>query len=106
MHGVAPAHGRDTGDIQEESVIVLRMDIDNDQKRKSYEDEVLDAIEEEALPENDEAQNENDLDEDYQLLFGDEESTLPKKETKKDIIVKQIGLSYLENHPERKARTF
>lgn len=49
---------------------------------------MLDAIEEEALPENDEAQNENDLDEDYQLLFGDEESTLPKKETKKDIIVK------------------
>ena len=30
MHGVAPAHGRDTGDIQEESVIVLRLDIDND----------------------------------------------------------------------------
>ena len=49
---------------------------------------MLDAIEEEALPENDEAQNENDLDEDYQLLFADEESTLPKKETKKDIIVK------------------
>ncbi|CBK24803.2 uncharacterized protein [Blastocystis hominis] len=76
MHGIAPSKGRDTGDIQEESVI----------KRKSYEDEVLDAIDQDAAAGSTLEATAKDYDEDYALLFGDEAEPAPKKESRKETI--------------------
>lgn len=81
MHGVMEPIQRETGDLQDEDVIVGLLGITHLQKKKSDVDIALDMIEEEAIP--NEESHEMDEDEDYELLFGRKRQSPSEKEPEK-----------------------
>lgn len=98
MHGIVRSESRESGDIQSEDVKVGEKEWIHFQKKKSDVDTVLDAIEEEAqmVPEDD-----KDVDEDYELLFGKkQQEEEPKKMNK---IVTFCGRSHQDLIKKEKA---
>ena len=78
MHGVLEPTQRETGDLQDNEVIVVLFGLYEEQKQRSDLDTAMDLIDEEKSLE---TEQNADEDEDYELLFGHKRQT-PEKPSK------------------------
>ena len=80
MHGVVTPTQRETGDQQDDEVIVLLQVLCNEQKQRSDMEIAMDMMEEERSLE---TEPKADEDEDYELLFGHKRQAPTEREAEK-----------------------
>ena len=80
MHGVLEPTQRETGDLQDNEVIVVLFGLYEEQKQRSDLDTAMDLIDEEKSLE---TEQNADEDEDYELLFGHKRQTPAEREPEK-----------------------